>query len=72
MVCITAAAYRVFKKLPKDVREHLVNEATKLKIDPLIGEQLHGKYRMLRSVSYRGVAYRIIYQVFTDKNQAGF
>ena len=67
-VQFTAAAYRLFKKLSKDVRNQIATQATSLKIDPLKGEQLHGKFRMLRSLhfSYKGVAYRVIYQVFSQ------
>ena len=67
-VQFTSAAHRIFKKLPKDVQGEIVTKATFLKNDPLQGEQLHGKFRFLRSLhfSYKGVAYRIIYQVFTE------
>ena len=63
------AGHRIFKKLPKDIKETIVEQATRLKTDPKLGEQLQGKYRDLRSLhfSYNGVAYRIIYQWFVPR-----
>jgi mRNA-degrading endonuclease RelE of RelBE toxin-antitoxin system len=68
-VQFTPAGHRIFKKLPKDVKEEIVAKATILKTDPLQGEQLHGKYHYLRSLhfSYKAVAYRIIYQWIVPK-----
>jgi mRNA-degrading endonuclease RelE of RelBE toxin-antitoxin system len=62
---IDNAAYRLFRKLPKDVQEQMIEEAQTLKTNPLKGETLKGKYRFLRSLhfSFKGVAYRLIYQV---------
>ncbi len=62
------AAFRIFKKLPPDVKGHLKEQAAVLAHDPLQGEQLKGKHRLLRSLhtSYKGTAYRIIYQVITQ------
>ncbi len=62
------AAFRIFKKLPKDVQEKIANEAEVLKTNPLAGEPLKGKYKYLRSLhlSFKGSAYRVIYQVFSQ------
>jgi mRNA-degrading endonuclease RelE of RelBE toxin-antitoxin system len=59
-------AKRVFKRLPRDIRAVLLEKAQVLKDKPLAGEQLKGKYRLLRSLhcSIKGTAYRIIYQIF--------
>ena len=64
----TNPAARIFKKLPPDVRAELIRQAETLKQAPMTGEQLKGKYRFLRSLhlSYKGVAYRIIYQVVSQ------
>src|SRR5436190_2251133 len=59
-------AKRVFKRLPRDIRQTLLEKAQVLTNDPHTGEQLKGKYRFLRSLhcSIKGTAYRILYQVF--------
>lgn len=64
-VVFSSPAARLFRKLPKDVQTILTQHAETLKHEPLKGEQLKGKYRVLRSLhlSYKGTAYRIIYQV---------
>ena len=68
-VQFTGSGHRLFKKLAPDIKKEIVAKATVLKTDPQSGEQLQGKYRNLRSLhfSYKGVAYRIIYQVLTQQ-----
>ncbi len=58
-------ALRIFKRLPKDVQQEMIEQAQVLTSNPMQGEQLKGKYRLLRSrhFSYKGIAYRMIYQV---------
>jgi addiction module RelE/StbE family toxin len=70
-VFLTNQATRIFKKLRKDVQEKLKNEASTLVQNPLSGEPLQGSYRSYRSlhISYKGVAYRIIYQVISKTSQ---
>lgn len=65
---IDSAAFKIFRKLPQDVREKMLAEAEVLKTSPLAGEPLKGKYRVLRSLhfSFKGTAYRIIYQVLSQ------
>ncbi len=60
-------AWKIFKKLSPEVKKKLINQAQILKRNPLSGEPLKGKYREYRSLhsSFKGTAYRIIYQVFT-------
>ena len=55
-----------FKKLPKPIQQTLIAKAQVLKTNPLAGEPLKGKYRLLRSLhlTIEGTAYRLIYQVF--------
>ena len=69
VVQFTAAGHRLFKKLPPEIKTEIVLKAKLLEKDPLQGEQLHGKYRFLRSLhfSYKGIAYRIIYQVLANR-----
>jgi addiction module RelE/StbE family toxin len=64
-VKFTSAAAKVLKKLDKPVQNELANKAKLLEQTPLLGKPLKGKYRVLRSfhVSYKGIAYRVIYQV---------
>jgi len=63
---ITNSAFKIFKKLPKYIKEKLLQETEILKIDPYKGEQLKGKYHQCRSLhlSFRNTQYRIIYKVF--------
>jgi mRNA-degrading endonuclease RelE of RelBE toxin-antitoxin system len=58
------SAFRIFKKLPKAVKDHLISEAEILKTEPLSGKPLIGGsgFRSLRT-GYKGTEYRIIYQV---------
>jgi mRNA-degrading endonuclease RelE of RelBE toxin-antitoxin system len=65
-IFFTNQARRLFKKLPQDVQDKLKAEAKTLDTYPLAGEPLQGTYRHYRSlhVSFKGVAYRIIYKVF--------
>ncbi len=64
-IYFTSQASRLFKKLPQDVQDKLKAEAKMLDANPLAGEPLQGGYRQYRSLhtSYKGVAYRIIYQI---------
>lgn len=67
----TPIAARALKKLPQEVRIHLQNELQALRENPLAGEQLKGKLRVLRSFHTRlkGTDYRVAYRV-RDKEQA--
>ena len=70
-IFFTNQARRIFKKLPQDVQDKLKTEAKTLDTNPLAGEPLQGNYRQYRSlhVSFKGVAYRIIYQILSKKNE---
>jgi addiction module RelE/StbE family toxin len=70
-IYFTNQARRLFKKLPPDVQDRIKKEASTLDQNPLPGEPLQGSYRQFRSlhVSYKGVAYRIIYQVLSKANE---
>ena len=69
-IFFTNQARRLFKKLPQDVQDKLKNEASTLAQNPLSGEPLQGSYRSYRSLhlSYKGVSYRIIYQILSKAN----
>jgi len=69
-IFFTNQARRVFKKLPQDIQDKLKKEASALSESPLSGEPLQGGYRAYRSLhtSYKGVAYRIIYQILSKTN----
>ena len=62
---------RALKKLPEAVRHHLLSELQTLRTNPLLGAQLKGKFRALRSLHtrYKGTDYRVVYQVH-EKEQA--
>jgi addiction module RelE/StbE family toxin len=70
-IYFTNQARRLFKKLPQDVQDRIKKEASTLDQNPLAGESLQGGYRSYRSmhVSYKGVAYRIIYQVLSKASE---
>ena len=65
IVLVTAVADKLFKKLPKSVKNSLVNEALALADNPLKGEQLTGELRAFRAlhVKLNNVHYRIAYEV---------
>ena len=44
---ISSTAYRLAKKLPKNIRQVVVDHAKKLAIKPHAGEKLKGKYSYL-------------------------
>ena len=69
-IFFTNQARRIFKKLPQDIQDKLKKEAGVLGSNPLSGKSLQGAYRQYRSLhtSYKGVAYRIIYQIFSKTN----
>jgi addiction module RelE/StbE family toxin len=69
-IFFTNQASRLFKKLPQDVQEKLKAEARTLNANSLAGEPLQGRYRSYRSlhVSFKGIAFRIIYQIISKSN----
>ena len=69
-IYFTSQASRLFKKLPQDIQDKLKAEAKTLDANSLEGEPLQGSYRQYRSlhVSFKGTAYRIIYQVLAKEN----
>ena len=69
-IFFTNQARRLFKKLPQDVQDKSKTKARALDQNPLAGEPLQGSYGQYRSlhVSFKGVAYRTIYQVLSKAN----
>lgn len=64
-IVIVRAAERRLRKLPIQVREHLIQATQVLRTRPHAGKQLDGelrRFRCLRSV-YRRTHYRVVYQV---------
>lgn len=61
----TPIAAKALKKLPKDIKQHLLKELQVLRTQPHTGEQLKGKLRVLRSLHtrYKNTEYRVAYQV---------
>lgn len=53
--------------MPQDVQDRLKREASTLDQNPISGEPLQGSYKRYRSlhVSFKSVAYRIIYQALS-------
>lgn len=58
-------AYRSVKKLPKDIRNTIVDHSEKIAGNPYAAPQLKGRYSFLHSYhfSYKGSQYRIIYEI---------
>lgn len=63
-------ARRALKKLPRDVRQHLLEAAQALRSQPYKGEQLRQELRFLHSFHtvYRRTHYRVIYEI-DEKNK---
>ncbi len=64
-VTMTSPAHRMLRKLPPQIRKHLIGQAQRLKKNPQKGEQLEGVLRAFRSLhtTYKGTHYRIVYEV---------
>jgi len=65
------AARRALKKLPRDVRKHLVEAMQVLVTQPYTGKRLEDRWRFLHAVHtvYRRTHYRIVYQVDESQKQ---
>jgi mRNA-degrading endonuclease RelE of RelBE toxin-antitoxin system len=65
-------AYRIFKKFGTELKKVIFDKASILMQNPLFGEPLQGKHRKYRSLhfGYKGVQYRIVYQVVSDQQKA--
>lgn len=65
------ATRRVLKKLPRNVRKHLINKVQILVENPHYGEQLEGHWRFLRALHtrYKGTDYRVVYEVDNTTKQ---
>lgn len=66
---VTASAKRSLKRLPRRVREDLLQTSAILETDPLAGEKLSGALHFLYSFHFKSqnVAYRLAYTVDHDK-----
>ncbi len=67
----TSVGHLALKKLPQDVRTHLLHELEQLRTNPLAGQKLQGNMRTLRSLHtrYKNSDYRVAYEV-KEKEQA--
>ena len=70
-ILTTPVGHRALKKLPQDVRKHLLREVDVLRANPLGGQKLQGNMRALRSLHtrYKNADYRVAYEV-KEKEQA--
>lgn len=64
-------ARRALKKLPKTVRQHLVNEVSTLAKNPHQHDVLEGQWRFLRSfhLVFKRTHYRVVYEINESKKQ---
>ncbi len=68
-VFITASAKKSAKKLPKEIRQNIIDKSKKLKINPYLGEKLSGSLHFLYSFHFKikGVQYRLAYTINKPK-----
>jgi|SRR3989338_9958127 len=61
----TPPARKALKRLPRQVRHHIVEVAANLKDNPEYGDQLQSPWKFLRSLHtiYRRTHYRLVYEV---------
>lgn len=64
-VTMTSPAHRMLRKLPPQVRKHLIKKAQKLSAKPDLGQSLEGVLRGFLSLHtvYRRTHYRIVYEI---------
>ncbi|MBI4990893.1 type II toxin-antitoxin system RelE/ParE family toxin [Candidatus Gottesmanbacteria bacterium] len=65
-LAINNNAFRIYRKLPPDVKLAIWSRAQLLRNNPLLGQplkEIRGGYRSLH-LGFKGTQYRIIYQVF--------
>jgi mRNA-degrading endonuclease RelE of RelBE toxin-antitoxin system len=63
------AAHQALKKLPREVREHILQTVALLKDHPQAGKQLDRPWRTFRSLhtKYKNTQYRIVYEVGQER-----
>lgn len=68
---VTPSAKRSLKKLPRRVREDILEATTILETDPFAGEKLSGALHFLYSFHFksRNTSYRLVYTIDHDKKQ---
>ena len=61
----TTSARRSLKRLPRQIRQHIIQVAQKIGIDPFQAKQLDRPWTFLRSwhTVYRRTHYRLVYEV---------
>ena len=66
---VTSSAKRSLKKLPRRVREDLIEATAILEANPLAGEKLSGALHFLYSFHFKSqnVSYRLAYTIDHDK-----
>lgn len=69
-VSVTKRAEKELKKLPPQIRRHVITETLKLAENPHLGEQLKGKFRAFRSLHLKiqNVQYRVVYEIKDSHN----
>lgn len=65
------ASRQAIKKLPRNVREHIINTVQILTTEPEKGEQLQPPLRSFRSIhtTFSNTQYRIVYEVDVSNQQ---
>lgn len=64
-IVITPSAKRAAKKLPKNIREEIINRSQALKENPYLGEKLSSSLHFLYCfhIKFKNVEYRVAYTV---------
>jgi mRNA-degrading endonuclease RelE of RelBE toxin-antitoxin system len=70
-VLMTAAAHKMLKKLPPQVRTHVIRQTQALKDNPYLGEHLHGEFKRFYSLhmKFQNVQYRVGYEVHEQRRE---
>ena len=70
-VQITPSAHKMLKKLPPQIRKHIVEEAQKLQDQPFLGQQLHGDFQQFYSlhIKFNNVQYRVGYEIHESSQE---
>ena len=61
----------MLKKLPPQVRTHVITQTQALKNNPYLAEQLHGEFKRFYSlhIKFQNVQYRVGYEIHEQRRE---
>ena len=70
-VLMTTPAHKMLKKLPPQVRQHIIEQAQALQDNPYLGQHLHGEFSAFHSlhIQYQNVQYRVGYEIQHERQE---